>query len=103
MKEAFAGRASFSVEVSGWDIDTRFFVEKTRIERDEAFCLHVTLRAVLGKGTVVHLRADDKGSTTGVIPIAYRVVQVLPGNREGHFDVELEQIRPRPQTPASGR
>jgi hypothetical protein len=54
--EVITGVDSFRVEVSGWDEEEIFFVEKSQIAWDEFAGKHISLRHMLPEGAIVFVR-----------------------------------------------
>lgn len=89
----------YRVEVSGWDSQENFFVEKTSLEWSEDKGKRVFLRSPVHRGSVVFVRLLG-GSTYDAIPLAYQVAGVHRGNGRGAFEVSLVQLRPTGDKPA---
>jgi len=88
--------ASYRVEVSGWDLSEKFFVEKTSLEWNRQQKA-VMLRSPLCEGSVVFvcLLQAFGNLDQSAFPIAYLAVKVLPVDAAGQTPVYLEQLRPR--------
>ena len=81
----------YPVEVSGWDSEHNFFVEKTTLEWSETSGRTIHVRRELQHGALVFVRLA--GSLQTAYPLPYRVqgIQVCGA---GHLHrVSLEQMR----------
>jgi hypothetical protein len=84
----------YRVEVSGWDMDEMFFVEKTEIAWDEETGKRVKLRRPLRKGSVVFVRLLQSSSVERAYPMAYEV-DPLKGEQNGYCEYRLQQVQRR--------
>ena len=84
----------YRVEVSGWDMDEMFFVEKTEIAWDEEAGKRVKLRRPLRKGSVVFVRLLQTSSVERAYPMAYEV-DPLQGEQKGYCEYRLRQVQRR--------
>ena len=85
---------TYRVEVSGWDLEENFFVEKTELEWSEEQGKKVYMRHPLRDGAVVFVRLIQPTCSGHTFPIAYQVEKVRSGSR-GMWDVRLVQLHPR--------
>jgi hypothetical protein len=65
-------RAAYAVEVSGWDNNEDFFVEKTELHWSEQSGKHIVLARPIVSGSLIFLRLIDPLSADRVRPIPYR-------------------------------
>lgn len=86
---------SYRVEISGWDLDENFFVEKTELEWNEDQSKKVSLRRHLRDGALVFVRLITPTTWGHSYPIAYEVQNLSPGNSAGRTEVRLVQLQPR--------
>jgi hypothetical protein len=84
---------SFRVEVSGWDMDQQFFVEKTELDWYDGENKSIHLRTPVKRGAVLFVRLLEKGSSGQGFPVAYEANQILPENGPFGFAVELKRLR----------
>lgn len=84
----------YRVEVSGWDSEDRFFVEKTEIAWDESDAKRLRLRRPLRKGSVVYVRLLQATTPVQSYPIAYRANPV-GDTGSGTWEFRLVQVYPR--------
>ena len=85
---------AYPVEVSGWDCNETFFVEKTELQwsKEKAKLIHMT--HAVASGSLLFLRLIDSRSADRVHPVTYVAERVAAGDG-GHFCVELVPARGR--------
>ena len=54
---------TYSIEVSGWDVEARFFVERAELR-----CLH----SIVNDGSLLYLRPISSAGTVGPLLMAYQ-------------------------------
>ena len=86
---------SYDVEVSGWDRQLDFFVEKTTLEWFENRARYIYVRHPVTDGAVVFVRALDGTSAEASFPIAYQIERVTSPDAEGMRKAMLQQLQPR--------
>ena len=94
LTEAIAGVDQFRVEVSGWDEEELFFVEKCPLAWDEFAGKHISLRHMLPEGAIVFLRVLQSMALQPSPPIAYRV-EFIGCDPEGLHQFRLSSVQPR--------
>ena len=83
----------YLVEVSGWDKNENFFVEKTELHWSDQSDKHVLLLRPIASGALVFLRLLDPMSADRTHPVPYRAE--LCGTAEnGQRQVRLISARP---------
>ena len=82
------------VEVSGWDEDEVFFVERVELVWDEFAGRNVTLSRMLSEGSIIFLRPIQSIAIHRAYPIPYEA-QFLGFNPEGHHQFRLNTVQPR--------
>lgn len=92
---------SYRIEISGWDLDENFFVEKTELEWSEENGKKVYLRRPLRERAVVFIRLIAPTASGHSLPIAYQAEKVQRANRAGMWEVQLVQLHPRSGTQTS--
>ncbi|MCL6565940.1 MAG: hypothetical protein K6U09_05905 [Acidobacteriia bacterium] len=92
MSERSPAAASYRVEVSGWDAQDGFFVEKTTLEWDESGEKRVLLRSQVASGAVVFVRLLDP-SGRQAIPVAYHVLGVGRAEVRGTYEIQIAPVR----------
>jgi hypothetical protein len=65
--------SSYLVEISGWDEEESFFVEKSQLSCDGFACKLITLQHRLCDGSLIFLRLLNSDTPLTAIPIAYEV------------------------------
>jgi hypothetical protein len=84
-----------SVEISGWDIEKQFFVERTSLYMDRSGAKTVILRNQLRKGLLVFIRPLSTTFSGKIYPKVCRVdVAELP-DHTGFSKIHLTPSEPR--------
>lgn len=94
-----AGRAGRVAEISGWDAEENFFVEKAVLQEDDGGN-RADLRARLRVGSLVFVRMIEENSMNRAMPMTYRVssVGVNVGSEQTENSArEIGMIRLRPR------
>jgi hypothetical protein len=91
--ETCAGK-TYRIEISGWDLDEKFFVEKTDLEWSESE-KKVRLRHALRKGTTVFVRLLGGATQASECPLAYEIIEVIYRPEARFYDTSLTQVHPR--------
>jgi hypothetical protein len=86
-------QTAYSVEVSGWDNNEDFFVEKTELHWSEQSGKHILLLRPIASGALVFLRLIDPTSVDRVHPVAYRA-ELFDMTEAGQRRVRLLPARP---------
>ncbi|HEY1470700.1 MAG TPA: hypothetical protein VGF61_16795 [Candidatus Acidoferrum sp.] len=63
----------YHVEVSGWDEDEMFFVEKSQLAGNDLTGRHISLQHKLAEGTIVFVRLLHSTAYQQSCPAAYQV------------------------------
>ena len=61
-----------SVEISGWDVDTRFFVERVDLRWEGDGDKFVSLRSIVQDGSLLYVRPISGAGTVGPLLMAYQ-------------------------------
>jgi len=85
---------SYAVEVSGWDSNETFFVEKTELQWSAEKAKLIHMKHAVASGALLFLRLIDARSTDRVHPVTYVAERVAAGDA-GQFDVQLAPARGR--------
>jgi len=92
--ETHAPAQSGWVEVSGWDEDQIFFVERAELAWDEFAGKHVTLTRMLSEGSIIFVRPIQPTALERTIPTPYEA-EFVGCNPEGHHQFRLNGVQPR--------
>jgi hypothetical protein len=82
------------VEVSGWDENGAFFVERSELGWDEYAGKHVTLTRMLSEGSIIFVRPIQPTATHRANPIAYEA-EFVGCSPEGNHQFRLNGVQPR--------
>ncbi len=85
---------SCRVEVSGWDEDEIFFVEKSELSWDDFAGKHVSLKHMLAEGALVFIRTLQPASLQRSFPIAYEA-EFIGCDVHGAHEFRLNPVQPR--------
>jgi hypothetical protein len=85
---------NYFVEVSGWDISEKFFVEKAPLDWDADGGERISLRSRIREGVVVFVRLIQSAADVAY-PLAYQATRVGPPDAQGLRRVAVVQLRPR--------
>jgi hypothetical protein len=92
--KAIPGTDHFRVEVSGWDENEMFFVEKSDLAWDEFAGKHVSLVHMLPDGVIIFVRILQPTAIRQAPPVAYQV-EFIGCSPEGSHEFRLNPVRPR--------
>lgn len=93
-----AEQADRIAEISGWDTDENFFVEKAVIRGQRDGNNKVGLHASLRVGSLVFVRPPEGASMDRTVPVTYQVSGVNANGNNGAREVRLIRVRPREAT-----
>jgi hypothetical protein len=82
------------VEISGWDEDEIFFVERSEVDWDEFAGRHVTLTRMLTEGSIIFVRPIQPTAAHRANPIPYEA-EFVGCSPEGHHQFRLNGVQPR--------
>ena len=82
------------VEVSGWDEDEIFFVEKSELSWDEFADRHIAIKHKLADGTLVFIRMLQPTSLHRSFPVAYEA-KFIACDAHGFHEFRLNVVQPR--------
>lgn len=92
------GQANKIAEISGWDTDENFFVEKAVLRRHGDGGTRVDLRAPIRLGSLVFVRLSEEASMDRTVPVTYRISTINGNAQNGAREVGLTRLRPRETT-----
>ena len=82
------------VEVSGWDEDEVFFVERSELGWDDYAGNHVTLTRMLSEGSIIFVRPIQPMAMHRANPVPYEA-EFVGCNPEGSHQFRLNGVQPR--------
>ena len=95
MNTSFNCPDDFRIEISGWGLDNCFFAERTDLLWAADGKRHVQLHRALPVGAIDFIRLLSPEPSSGSVPVAYRVQDVVPMDCNGCCQMRLEQSRSR--------
>jgi hypothetical protein len=95
MDKIFGNPGDYLIEISGWGLDNGFFAERTELQWTLEGEKQVCLRRALPEGAVVFVRLLASEPTSGTVPVAYRIQQVMPMDCTGRCAMRLAQLHPQ--------
>ncbi|HEY0701298.1 MAG TPA: hypothetical protein VGD60_00885 [Candidatus Acidoferrales bacterium] len=95
MHEGAGPADGYRVEVSGWDANESFFVEKSTLLWTESLGKRLALKALVRIGSVLFVRLIKPLGGGNGLPVAYRAVEYGAANRGTQGMVTVEQLQPR--------
>lgn len=103
MLQQFTPSTSYRIEISGWDVEQNFFVEKTNLDWSEEQGKKVQLHHPLRNGAVVFIRLIAPTASGHSFPVAYQIENLGPARSAGVWEVRLMPLRPRCRTNGNGK
>jgi hypothetical protein len=94
LSEALPIASSCRVEVSGWDEDEIFFVEKSELSWDDLAGKRISLKHMLAEGALVFIRTLQPASLQRSFPIAYEA-EFIGCDVHGFHEFRLNPAQPR--------
>jgi hypothetical protein len=94
MGNSFNCPGDYRIEISGWGLNNEFFAEKTDLLWTAAGEKQVQLHRALPEGAIVFIRLLASEPSSGSVPVAYRVQDVVPMNCNGCCQMNLAQLHP---------
>ena len=82
------------VEVSGWDEDEVFFVERSELGWDDFAGKHITLTRMLSEGSIIFVRPIQPIAMHRANPIPYEA-EFVGRSPEGNHQFRLNGVLPR--------
>lgn len=80
----FPETSNYSVEVSGWDCDQTFFVEKTDLKWSESSGKHLVLRRFLLDKAIIFVRLVQPNDSDRSYPVPYEAIAMQAPGAGGH-------------------
>lgn len=85
---------SLRVEVSGWDQDEIYFVEKSHLDWDEFAGKHISLKHMLPEGAMIFVHMLQPTAMRQEPPVPYHV-EFICCDAEGMHQFRLNTVQPR--------
>ncbi|MGC1105353.1 MAG: hypothetical protein WA876_02345 [Candidatus Acidiferrales bacterium] len=95
MSSLETGQGSKIVEISGWDTEENFFVEKAILHGRDDGNSKVGLQAQLRVGLLVFVRLSEEASMDRAVPVAYQVSGIDGSVYNDVREVRLSRLRPK--------
>ncbi|HTQ85969.1 MAG TPA: hypothetical protein VMI93_07140 [Candidatus Solibacter sp.] len=92
----------YRVEVSGWDLNEQFFVERTALQWGRGESRMVLIRQKVRTGALVFVRLLENAAAPRSFPVAYRARQVVERENGALYELMLNQVWPAAETAGSG-
>jgi len=89
---------TYQVEISGWDLNDNFFVERTDLLWEQSDRKMVLLRRPVLEGALVFVRLTLSIQYRHSFPIAYHVASVNASADTNFWEVALTKVHPRNST-----
>jgi len=89
----------YRVEVSGWDENQSFFVEKSDLAWDDFAGKHISLHRMLPDGAMVFIRMLQPEGLGQAPPSVYKV-EFVACDTDGHHQFRLNAVHPRYSSPS---
>jgi hypothetical protein len=94
MGNSFNDPGDYRIEISGWGLNNDFFAEKTDLLWTADGEKQVQLHRALPEEAMVFVRLLASEASSGSVPVAYQVQDVVPMNCNGRCQMKLAQLHP---------
>ena len=84
----------YRVEISGWDLNEQFFVERSALQWVEGETRRALLRRKVRPGALLFVRLLQDGSPERTFPVAYRARQLRECEGGDSYELTLSQVWP---------
>jgi len=85
----------YRIEVSGWGLDNKFFVESADLVWTTAGEKRVQLHRALAEGAMVFVRLLAGEYSNSSVPVACQIEEIEPMDCDGRCWMKLAQLHPR--------
>ena len=92
----------YRVEISGWDLNEQFFVERSALEWHVGEQKTVLLHRKARQGALLFIRLLENPSPSRSFPVAYRVREVRERESGTVYELMLSQVWPASEGPIQG-
>jgi hypothetical protein len=103
MGNSFNPSGEYRIEISGWGLDNSFFAERTDLLWTADGEKQVQLHRALPEGAIVFIRLLVPEPSSGSVPVAYQVQDVVPMDCNGRCQMRLAQLHPRSKESLMGK
>ena len=103
MDNSFKYPGDYRIEISGWGLDNSFFAERTDLLWTTGGEKQVQLHRALPEGAIVFIRLLFPEPSSGSVPVAYQVQNVVPMDCNGRCQMRLAQMHPRSKESPTGK
>ena len=94
VQDIYSGAGEYRVEVSGWDDQENFFVEKSQLAWNDESGKNVFLQHMLPEGSLIFVRLLQSTSMNPSIPVAFEA-DFLGQDTRGRYQFRLKPVMPR--------
>jgi len=95
MGDSNNSRGDYRIELSGWGLDNAFFTERTELMWTGDGDKQVQLHRALAEGSIAFIRLLSAEPSSGSVPVAYHVDEIVLMDRNGRYQIKLGQPHPR--------
>ncbi len=93
----------YRVEISGWDVNEQFFVERAALQWGQGEQRTALIRRRVRPGALVFIRLLQDTAPSRSFPVAYRAGQVREREGQDSYELSLKQVWPaEPDTSPGG-
>jgi hypothetical protein len=92
----------YRVEISGWDLNEQFFVERAALEWSVGEQKTVLIHRRARQGALLFIRLLESSAPARTFPVAYRVREIREREGESAFELILNQVWPAPEGQSPG-
>jgi hypothetical protein len=85
----------YRIEVSGWGLDSNFFIERADLVWTLNGDKKVNLHRALAEGSVVFVRLMNSEPSNNSVPVPYRVDGIEPMDCNGRCQMRLSRVNAR--------
>lgn len=92
----------YRVEISGWDLNEQFFVERAALEWSVGEQTTVLIHRRARQGALLFVRLLENSAPARTFPVAYRVREIREREGESAYELILSQVWPAPEGQSPG-
>lgn len=102
MAHLLSSLGDYRVEISGWGLDSAFFVEQTDLLWTTSGDKRIQLHRALPQGAIVFVRLLSSESSNNSVPVPYQIDGVEAMDCNGRCHMTLKQLRGRSKESSIG-